>query len=150
TRWHPDDLSSTLINEGWEFINLPAIAEPTEDEPDPNGRQAGEPLFPEKWPLEELLKKRAAVGEFAWAAQYQGRPRPRGGTVFREPTYFEKLPMFYRGSYGVDLAYSEAKKSDWSICLEMWREDLGVDDVTGERRLPRFYVVNVDRKRCEA
>ena len=53
---------------------------------------------------EALESKRAKVLDFTWAALYQGRPRPRGGTVFHEPTYYSEaeLPKSgYRGAYGL-------------------------------------------------
>lgn len=141
TRWHPQDLSGVLIGEGWEYINLPAIAEAN----DPNGRAVGEPLFPAMWPLEDLLKKKAKVLEFTWQALYQGRPRPKGGKVFHEPVYYSALPTSrYRGAYGADLAYTAKSNADWSICVELWREDrsAGLE--------PLYYVVHVDRAQVEA
>lgn len=141
TRWHPQDLSGTLIAEGWDNINLPAIAE---NDNDPNGRVAGEPLFPALWPLDALEQKRAKVLDFTWSSLYQGRPRPKGGKVFHEPTYYTRLPVNYRGGFGLDLAYSAKTSSDWSICLELHREE------SKERGKPLFYVVFVDRKQVEA
>lgn len=142
TRWHPRDLSGVLVDDdGWEYINLPAIAE---NDNDPNGRAVGEALFPSMWPIEELEKKRAKVLEFTWQALYQGRPRPRGGKIFHEPTWFSALPDRYRGAFGVDLAYTAKSSADWSICLEMLREE------TGDPDKPRFYVLRVDRKKVEA
>ncbi len=139
TRWHPDDLSGTCIEQGWTRINLPAIAEAD----DPNGRAPGEALFPDMWPAEALHKKQSLVGEFTWSALYQGHPRPKGGTVFHEPTYYTKLPESYSGGFGVDLAYTAKTNSDHSICLEMWREDrFGMD--------PLYYVRHVDRAQVEA
>jgi phage terminase large subunit-like protein len=139
TRWHPQDLSGTLIGEGWEYINLPAIAE---NDTDPNGRAIGEPLFPRLWPIEALLEKRAKVLEFTWAALYQGRPRPKGGKVFRPPTFYERLPESYTGAYGIDLAYTAKTTADWSICLELRREQRHGQE-------PIYYVVHVDRAQVE-
>lgn len=140
TRWHPQDLSGVLISEGWEYINLPAIAE---GDNDPNGRAVGEPLFPSMWPLASLEAKRANVLEFTWAALYQGRPRPKGGTIFRDVTYYSELPKTYRGAYGIDLAYTAKSTSDWSICVELWRENRPGAE-------PLYYVVHVDRAQVEA
>lgn len=140
TRWHPQDLSGTLVNEGWEYINLPAIAEGPND---PNGRAPGEPLFPAMWSLEDLLKKKAKVLDFSWSALYQGRPRPKGGKVFHEPTYYRALPTRYRGAFGVDLAYTAKTSADWSICVDLWREEREGAD-------PLFYVKHVDRAQVEA
>jgi phage terminase large subunit-like protein len=150
TRWHPQDLSGTLIEEGWDYINLQAIAEgPVNDNgvclDDANGRRPGEALFPEKWSAEELEKKRARLLDYAFAALYQGRPRPKGGKVFHEPTYYTRLPSNYRGCFGVDLAYTARTSGDWSICLELWRDE---DTRPGED--PVYYVVHVDRAQVEA
>jgi predicted phage terminase large subunit-like protein len=141
TRWHPQDLSGTLKDEGWEYLNLPAIAE---NDNDPNGRACGEPLFPAMWSLESLLQKQKLVGEFSWAALYQGRPRPKGGKVFHEPTYYTRLPTEFRGVYGVDLAYTAKTQGDWSICLTLYREMRKGDPD------PWYYVVWVDRAQVEA
>jgi predicted phage terminase large subunit-like protein len=87
-RWHEDDLTSYLIEQGFEYIRLPAIAE----EKDPLGRKPGEALWPERFPLEDLLAirdgKKNPDGSFAkgipdyfWQAMYQGNPRPMKGRV---------------------------------------------------------------------
>jgi phage terminase large subunit-like protein len=142
TRWHPQDLSGVLIAEGWEYINLPAIAE---NDNDPNGRAAGEALFPKLWPIEALESKKAKVLGFTWAALYQGRPRPKGGKVFHEPHYYTALPTkSFRGAFGVDLAYTAKSSADHSICVELWREE------TAEPERPLYYVVHVDRAQVEA
>ena len=141
TRWHPHDLSGVLIAEGWEYINLPAVAE---NDNDPNGRAVGEALFPRMWSLEALQAKKAKVLDFTWAALYQGRPRPKGGKVFHEPHYYSALPTRgYRGSYGLDLAYTAKSSADWSVCLELWREER-------EGKEPLYYVKHVDRAQVEA
>jgi predicted phage terminase large subunit-like protein len=105
TRWHPDDLSGRLISLGWEYINLQAI------NPD------GEALWPEKWPVEALGEFRK-LGEYSWASLYQGEPRPRGGIVFQDPTWYEphELPAdAYRVGLGIDLAYTSRTSSDFSV-----------------------------------
>ena len=86
TRWHTDDLSGRLLaqdasGEGdhWRVVNFPAIAEC--DEPH---RKQGEALHPERYPLEQLLKIKAAVGSRDWEALYQQHPTPEGGTIFKE------------------------------------------------------------------
>ena len=140
TRWHPQDLSGVLKEEGWEYIGLPAIAE---NDNDPNGREIGEPLFPKMWPLDALEAKRGKVLEFTWAALYQGRPRPKGGKIFHEPTFYSRLPDNFREAFGVDLAYTAKTEADWSICLRLLREDR-------EGCEPLFYVAHVDRAQVEA
>ncbi|HEX2943025.1 MAG TPA: terminase family protein, partial [Rhodopila sp.] len=81
TRWHPDDLGGRLLQSApneWKVLRLPALAE----ENDPLGRPIGAALWPE-WENEAaLLRKRELVGERAWAALFQQRPRPVGGRLF--------------------------------------------------------------------
>jgi phage terminase large subunit-like protein len=140
TRWHPQDLSGVLQDDGWEYINLPAIAEGD----DPNGREVGEPLFPELWPLDWLATKRSRVGDFTWWALYQGRPRPPGGKVFHEPSWYTRLPQTFSAVYGLDLAYTAKTSADWSICVLVLRED------RPHGQEPIFYAVHMDRAQVEA
>ncbi|HEU4617290.1 MAG TPA: hypothetical protein VFV10_04580 [Gammaproteobacteria bacterium] len=135
TRWHPDDLSGRLVAEGWEYLRIPAIAE----DDDPLGRAPGEPLAPARFPLDVLERRRKDVGEYTWAALYQGRPRPRGGTVFREPAYYDELPKSgYRVGFGLDLAYTAKTHADYSVLVELWRDG------------DRYYVVDVRRAQVDA
>jgi phage terminase large subunit-like protein len=141
TRWHPKDPSGVLIAEGWENVNLAAIAE----EDDILGREVGEALAPAIRPIEFLLQQKRDLTDGPFAAMYQGRPRPRGGTVFHDPTFFTELPREgYAVGFGIDLAYSAKSSADWSICLEMWRVG-AFDDPKA-----RFYIVGVDRAQVEA
>jgi predicted phage terminase large subunit-like protein len=77
TRWHEDDLTGRLIEaqkaggESWRHLHLEAI------------NDQGEPLWPERWPLEALERIRSAVGTRVFEAQYQGRPAPAEGGTFK-------------------------------------------------------------------
>lgn len=87
-RWVSDDLIGRLeaANEGWEYINLPAIYDPETGEQDD---EDGVPLWPERWSREALLALKLEVGEYNWASQYGGNPRPRGGRVYqRDPVRY--------------------------------------------------------------
>jgi predicted phage terminase large subunit-like protein len=88
TRWHEDDLAGWLLAENdnddedrepWEYIRIPAICDSHDD---PIGREIGEPLWPARMPLHKLEQKRADIGEYDWAALYQGEPTPRTGGMF--------------------------------------------------------------------
>ena len=82
TRWHEDDLIGRLLagnDEQWEVLRLPAIAE----EDDPVGRQAGEPLWPERYDLDELRSIQRTVGSYTWSALYQQSPVPVGGNIIQ-------------------------------------------------------------------
>lgn len=146
TRWHPEDLSGVLIGRGWRYVNLKAIAEgPANDNgivlDDPAGRRAGESLWPAHKPPEFFAEERK--NPHWWASLYQGEPRPRGAKLFGEPARYDTLPAIYRVGFGVDLAYTAKTQRDWSVCIELWRQDREGAD-------PLFYVVEVDRRQVQA
>ena len=108
TRWHPDDLIGELLAEkGFENINLPAIS------------ADGQALWPERWNLEALAKRREDVGEFTWASLYQGQPRARGERVFGDAHVWNELPAVYQAAGGIDCAYSEKKTADFSAYVKI-------------------------------
>jgi predicted phage terminase large subunit-like protein len=80
-RWHDDDPAARIVFSNpkrWSepqgfIVKLPAIAE----EDDQIGRQPGEPLWPEMWPL-HVLEEIRENNEFWFAAQFQQRPVPQG------------------------------------------------------------------------
>ena len=97
TRWDHQDVIGWLYEQElgeapqhWTVLDLPAIAEePTERAKlpptctlIPDWRQPGEALCPERFPLPELLKIRARLGAYGWAALYQQRPSPASGSIF--------------------------------------------------------------------
>jgi predicted phage terminase large subunit-like protein len=102
TRWHTDDLSGWLLGregseatEGWHVVNLPAIAEEPPEIPatctlEPDWREMGQPLCPERYDLPALSALRGGTGPYYWAAMFQQRPAPRGGGMF-ERAWFEVI-----------------------------------------------------------
>lgn len=150
TRWHADDLSGYLVREqGYEYINLKAIADG--DRPEGDNRQPGEALWEEKRPLSMLLERQRA-NEWNFASLYQGEPKPRGSSLFKEPHYWTTLPeRGFRVSYGVDLSYTGRTRADWSVCVELWvvppPPQRGVVPKPSEFR---WYVTDVQRKQVEA
>lgn len=149
TRWHPNDLIATFAAEGFEYVNLPAVAEVVVradgvEEPDPNGRAPGEPLWPSQRPLDFLKKQRLAMLPLAWAQIYQGRPRLRGAGVFKAAHYYRELPKSYAAAFGLDLAYTESTKADWAVLLELWREENRVNP-----EQPLFYLPPSALKRTQ-
>lgn len=98
TRWHEDDLSGWLLAqeaaddeepERWHIVNMPAVAEaevqafPPTCTVEPDRRQPGEALCPERYSVEKLRRIERRVGSYFWAALYQGRPRPPDGAMFK-------------------------------------------------------------------
>lgn len=84
TRWHEDDLIGRLADDGWEVINIPAIAE----EDDYLDRTADAALWASRFDRAELEDIKTQIGEWSFAALYQGRPQPRGHSVFNDPITF--------------------------------------------------------------
>ena len=98
TRWHQDDLIGWLLEQEsgdapqrWQVLNLPAIAEPPQQQItfpatctiEPDWRQPGEPLCPQRFPLVELEQIRIRAGTYWWNALYQQRPSPAEGLLFQ-------------------------------------------------------------------
>lgn len=95
-RWSTDDIVARLLDgddgDTYEAINLKALA--VEGENDPLGREPGESIWPSKWPVPLLEKKKRAVGTHVWSSSYQGEPQPEGGrlipvSLFKE---FDRIP----------------------------------------------------------
>lgn len=88
TRWTEEDIRGRIIDkqlDQWCIINLPAIAEPNDDEPvDPLGREPGTPLCRDVMPLRDLKQMRAATPLW-FEAMYQGRPYIAEGNLVRKP-----------------------------------------------------------------
>lgn len=114
TRWHEDDLAGRLLKlaaenpeaDQWEVVRLPAISEV-----DARYRKMGEPLWPLKYPLEELRRRRAGMGEYDWSALYQQQPAPSGGGLFKEEWFADKFvdaaPVVARRARGWDTAATD-------------------------------------------
>jgi predicted phage terminase large subunit-like protein len=98
TRWHQDDLIGWLLQQEsgeapqhWQVLNLPAIAETPQQQLrfpatctiEPDWRQPGDPLCPERFPLAELQQIRTRTGSYWWNALYQQRPSPAEGLLFQ-------------------------------------------------------------------
>lgn len=130
TRWHEDDLSGYLLSleaeesERWHIVNLPAIADP-EDAPafppsctvHPDWRTAGEPLCPERYPLERLVKVAKRIGEYFFGALFQQSPRARDGGMFRRQDFpiVGAAPANARRVRYWDLASADVGKGDYTV-----------------------------------
>lgn len=79
TRWSKLDLTGQIVNQmnrddgvdKWEVIDFPAI------------KEDGEALWPEFWPVEELLAKKAALDVRYWNAQYMQNPVSEEGALIK-------------------------------------------------------------------
>jgi predicted phage terminase large subunit-like protein len=95
TRWHESDLSGWLLAqehdepEGWHIVSMEAI-KPDQPQPfpptctvEPDPREAGAALCPERYPVMRLQQLRGQLGSYFWASLYQQRPVPPGGGMFQ-------------------------------------------------------------------
>ena len=122
-RLHATDLTGHLLEKGgWEHLCIPALAE---------GktiidfgrvhvtREAGEPLHPAREDLAAIAKQKIALGSYAFAGQYQQRPAPAEGGIFkaewlkryalRQETYREIVQSW-------DTAFKPGELNDPSVC----------------------------------
>jgi len=119
TRWHEDDLAGWLLrehsSENWDVLSLPAIAEQDE-----GFRKEGKALWPERFPLPELEKIRAAIGGRAWASLYQQRPAAAEGAIFKRDWWqFFSSPLPVTMNQIVqswDTAFKKGTENDFSVC----------------------------------
>lgn len=145
TRWHEDDLAGWLLRmaaedpsaDQWQVLSFPAIAEQDDD-----FRKAGEALHPERWPVAELLKIKATLSPYQWAALYQQSPIPDGGGRIKAPwlahTYGALPHDADRPVQSWDTAIKAGQINDFSVCTTARK---GKDH--------RLYVTDVHRRRME-
>lgn len=121
TRWVTDDHIGRCIellpHENWYNLFLPAIAEDN----DPLGREPGAALWPERYPIETLETIQKTLGSYSFAAEYQQRPIPSGGGLFKtehikivdyEPECTQVV-RFY------DLAVTAKRSSDYTAGVKL-------------------------------
>jgi len=96
TRWHEDDVSGRLLEqakatgEGWRVIRLPAIA--LDDETIGEYRRLkGEPLCPQRYPLDELEKIQRRMGPYKWSCLYQQQPTTAEGNFWPAALFSQML-----------------------------------------------------------
>ena len=100
TRWHRDDLAGRILREAktnrqrWREVRLPALAE----DRDPLGRAPGEPLWPEVYTEDHLLRVKSSRTNYYWRALYQQDPLAEGSTEWPEAFFgpsiwFEEWPQ---------------------------------------------------------
>jgi hypothetical protein len=102
TRWDEGDLSGWILQneqleieeggepDGWWIVWLPAIAVTPDQTPkfpsscwvEPDWREPGQALWPERFDLKRLERIRARIGEYFFAALYQQTPTPSRGRFF--------------------------------------------------------------------
>lgn len=133
TAYHEMDLMMRLEREHsdlWRVVRLPALSEGADI--DPLGRAEGDPLWaddPAFGYAQRLLELRAEYERHGrlrdWYSQYQGRPRPPDGAMFRpgRMPIHDTIPpgaSVLEQARGWDLA-SSAGRGDWTVGLKLAR-----------------------------
>lgn|GEM_PF-1168367 len=124
TRWGRSDLFDFLEFEKqeqqrWVFTNLAAIAEGD----DPLGRSEGEPLWPERYPLEFLQQRRIESGPQTFKTLYQGMPRAASDAILKLEWFqrYSVVPELRRTIIATDTAFKTGQQNDFS-CIQVWGE----------------------------
>jgi len=123
TRWHVQDLAGRLLSQrdgdDWDTFVLPAIA----GDDDPLGRRPGDALWPDRYPIDELMRIRAN-DQRHFQALYQNNPRAGTDVVFdeRDFAFVHDEPSINLWSF--DLAMSESERADFTVMCG-WHENGG-------------------------
>jgi predicted phage terminase large subunit-like protein len=114
TRWSKKDLTGRLLTaqaadmmaDQWEVVEFPAIM------------PSGEPLWPEFWKKEELLKVKASLSLGKWNAQWQQNPTSEETAVIKREWWqeweHEDIPQLQYVIQSYDTAYSKKETADFS------------------------------------
>tara|TARA_R110000822_G_scaffold302508_1_gene426732 strand:- start:11173 stop:12708 length:1536 start_codon:yes stop_codon:yes gene_type:complete len=115
TRWGMRDLTAQVIKaaaqrggEEWEVIEFPALM-PSE-----------KPLWPEFWPVEELMALKAELPNSKWMAQYQQQPTSDSAAVIKrewwKPWEKDEPPECEFIVQSWDTAFEANNRADYSAC----------------------------------
>lgn len=143
-RWRANDLIGWLLDpneqevvENWEIVNFPAIAEQDE-----GWRNAGEALWPERYPIEELERIRTVMGTRSFNGLYQQRPSiDEGNIIQRAWLNIETIrddELIPPRIIALDTAFKEGADNDYSAATVAQRTKHGVGILYAERRKLNF------------
>ena len=129
-RLHEEDVSGIILDKqlGYDHLMLPMEFDPARAFPTKLGfidprTEAGELLFPERFPAEVVARDSRVMGPYATAGQFQQEPTPRGGGVIkREWWRLYEASVFPPMEYVVaslDTAYTIKAENDFSA-LTVW------------------------------
>jgi predicted phage terminase large subunit-like protein len=153
TRWHQDDLAGWLLREhasdNWDCVSLPALCKDAQC--DALHRSEGQPLWPERFPLEALSRIRTAIGSSAWSALYQQRPVSAEGSIFKPTwltltTFAFEPSQFSRLIFSLDTAFKTGEKNDYSV-IAVWGECS--QGTSASSPAPGYYLLDVVRERLD-
>ena len=165
TRWHHQDLAGHVIDQAVEHgdvlvnLKLPAILDQRAAEF--LDAVEGDALFPELWPLEELLALKRGMPAYQWSALYQQEPTSEDGDILPRSAWRcweridrkgKKLPLpdvelvvsYYDTAYEDNTEADYSARTTWGVfwdeereaysvlLLEAWRRRLTFPDLLTE------------------
>lgn len=150
TRWHDQDLAGFLMSEmeagegeHFDTIILPAIAE----EGDLLEREVGEPLWPERFPVESLDDLKKAVGRLEWDSLYQQKPALEGGGMFKSEffQYFRLVDKAIVRDDGERVALEDCRifqTADTAMKVAKQNDDTGIGTFALDKK-GNLYLLNM-------
>ncbi len=146
-RLHERDVSGVILSRdlGYEHLCLPMEFEPERacrtsiGFVDPR-TTPGQLLFPARFPAHVVERDKRVMGAYATAGQFQQRPVPREGGLFKRAWFVPApaAPAVARRVRSWDLAGTQKKAGnnpDWTVGLRLSRDDQGVFYVEGVERM---------------
>jgi predicted phage terminase large subunit-like protein len=116
TRWSERDLIGRVIQDSvergkldeWDVVELPAIM------------PSGNSLWPEFWPLDQLLALKEELSPAKWNAQYQQQPTGEEGAIIKREWWNiwtkDDPPRCQFIIQAWDTAFTKNERSDFSAC----------------------------------
>ena len=119
TRWSSIDLTAKLLEsqkealaDQWEMIEFPAIFPDTDN-----------PLWPEFWPKDELLKVKSSIPGIKWNAQWMQNPTAEEGAIIKRDWWkrwtHKSIPPVKYIMQSYDTAFSKNQTADFSA-ISTW------------------------------
>ena len=129
-RFHTEDLAGHVLRQGgWEHLSIPEQyggngTKTAIGWSDPRTRE-GELWWPARYGSEEIERIKRTLGSMAFAGQYQQRPVPATGGVWKQPwfRYYRRNELaatkFDLVVASWDCTFKDAKSSDY-VCGQLW------------------------------
>jgi predicted phage terminase large subunit-like protein len=141
-RLHERDLAALCLDLGFTHVCIPAEAEIAARFVFPRSgrvseRPVGDVLWAERENATVLAQQRQLLGAAAYAGQYQQRPAPAGGAVFKRDwfRYYDELPSGLSFAQSWDMAFKDRSDNDYVVGLVGGRKGADiylVDRVKGQ------------------
>ena len=141
-RLHERDLSAFCQELGFVHVCMPAEAEARTEIVFPRSgrvvtREAGDLLWPTREGRPELDAQKRMLGSMAYAGQYQQRPVPAGGAIFRRDwfQYYDELPPLTHLAQSWDMAFKDRPDNDYVVGIVAGRRGADIyliDRVKGQ------------------